>query len=117
MAFGPDPFTLTVERTDAALIAHAAGEIDLAAAAETSAELLAATARLPPPHLVVLDLTAVSFFNAAAAHAVRDFAAICADRGISTRLVADAESIAARVIALACLDATLPTYRTVEQAL
>jgi anti-anti-sigma factor len=79
-------------------------------------ELLQACAELPPPHLVVLDLTDVSFFGAAAVHAIRQFAAATAGRGVRTHLVADPDGIVARVVTLAGLDDVLPTFTTLAQA-
>jgi anti-anti-sigma factor len=109
----PDPAIST--DTGAALIMRLSGELDAATTAPTGAALLRAAA-LPAPDLVVVDLTEVVFFPAAAVHALEKFAAACAERGIMTRLVVDTGSIVDRVVQLADLDLRIPVFASVEQA-
>jgi anti-anti-sigma factor len=113
---GTDRFALATSTNDTALIAYLSGEIDLSNADAARVGLLEAAAVLPPPELAVLDLTAVSFFSAAAIHAVHDFATACAVRGIRTHLVVASDGIVCRVVSLAGLDKYVPTFSTLEQA-
>ena len=111
-----DPAALTSSPVSAALIIHLDGDLDLAATAPISASLLRG-ADLPAPEVVVLDLTAVRVFSATAVHAIDEFAAACAERGIRTRVVADVGGVARRVIERSKLDLRVPVFGTLEQAL
>lgn len=117
MPGGISQVTLATSTTCTALIAHLSGEIDVTTADAAGAELMRAAAGLPPPGLIVLDMTAVSFFSAAGLHLVRAFATACADRGIRIRLVVDPYGTVHRVVTLTGLDTRLPTFTTLSQAL
>ena len=110
-----DPVTASPAGTGAVLVVRLSGELDAAASAPAGAALLRAAGR-PAPDLVVLDLTDLLFFSAAAVHALDQLAAACAVRGIRTRLVADADGLVHRVIRLAELDRRIPVFASVELA-
>lgn len=111
-----NPATVSPTAANAVLIMHLTGELDTATTAPAGAALLRA-AGLPAPDVVVLDLTAVEHFSAAAVRALDEFACACAERGIRTRLVTDRGSIAHRVIQLAELDRRVPVFTSVDQAM
>lgn len=103
--------------TSTALVVRLSGEIDLASADAALAKLVRVTAALPPPDLAVLDLSAVSLLSAAAVHAVRAFAAACADRGVRIHLVVAPRSISHRVVRMSGLEDRLPTFTQLGLAL
>ena len=100
----------------AALVLAVDGVIDAASSAEVGARLRAAVSALPPPPLVVIDLSRVEFFAAAGVHLLIDVADVCARRGLRVRLVVAPESVVARVVDIATVDG-LPTYPTLAEAL
>ncbi|WP_169739968.1 STAS domain-containing protein [Actinospica robiniae] len=93
------------------------GDVDLSTAASANDALLQAAIAMPPPDLIVLDLTAVTFLGVSAVHAVQDFATACARRGIRVRMVVEPDGIVGRIVNLSGLDASIPTFRTLAQAL
>jgi anti-anti-sigma factor len=101
---------------NAALVLRLRGDLDRPAAAQAGTDLRVATAALPPPGLVVVDLTAVQFFSAAAVHALEGFAADCADRGIGVRLVTEAGSIVHRILELIEFSPHVPVFTSLDQA-
>lgn len=111
------PYLLTIRASRTGLIAHVSGEIDLSSAGALGAELLGAADGLAPPGLVVLDFSALTFFGAAAMHALRDFAAAATDRGVRTHLVAAPDGIVHRVATLTGFDAFVPLFAALDQAL
>jgi anti-anti-sigma factor len=113
---GTNQFALATKMTGTALIARLAGEIDRSSVDAASAQLMQAAVGLPPPDLVVLDLTAVSFFSAAGVHAVDAFATACAERGVRTHLVLDLDSAVYSVLSLTGLAGRLPAFTTLDQA-
>lgn len=113
---GGNLFALATRTTGTALIAQLSGEIDRSNVDAATAQLLQAAVGLPPPDLIVLDLTAASFFSAAAVHAVDTFAMACAQRGIRTHLVLDLDSAVYSILTLAGLAGRLPAFTTLEQA-
>lgn len=117
MLGGPEPFALSASATGSALIARLSGDLDLSTANVANQALLEAAAALPLSDLIVLDLTAITFFGASAVHALRDFATTCVQCGISVRLVIEPGSIVRRVASLGSLDARIPTFPTLAEAL
>lgn len=109
------PVTVSSADTGAVLVMRLSGGLDAAATAPAGAALLRASGR-PAPDLVVLDLTNLLFFSAAAVYALDQFAAACALRGIRTRLVADIDGFVHCVIRLAELDRRIPVFASVELA-
>jgi len=101
---------------NAALVLRLRGDLDRPAAAQAGTDLRVATAALPPPALVVVDLTAVQFFSAAAVHALEGFAADCAGRGIRTRLVTEAGSIVHRILEFIEFSPHVPVFTSLDQA-
>lgn len=101
-------YALTTSITQAALIAHLSGEIDQSSVDAARAELLLAANALPPPYLAVLDLTDVTFFSAAAVHAVEEFVTASAERGLRTQLIVSPGGVVYRVLSLLGLEERLP---------
>lgn len=114
MASGIDRFSVTVSLIGSSLVAQLTGEIDLANADEARTILMNSAAVLPPPDLVVLDLTAVTFLSAAAVHALQAFATAGSARGIRTHLVVKPDSIVSEVVFLSRLNEIVPTFATLE---
>lgn len=112
-----EPVTLATTATDYALVVRLGGEVDLLTAGPMEVALRDATAELPPPDLVVLDLTAITFFSVAGAHTVDSFAATCAERGVRTHLIVDSSSTVYRLIQMTELCRRTPMFTTLEQAL
>lgn len=111
-----DLFSVTASLTSSALIVQLTGEIDLTNADEAKSALLDTAAVLPPPDLIVLDLTAVTFLSAAAVHALQAFATAGSARGIRTHIVVEPDSIVSEVVVLSRLNETVPTFTMLEQA-
>ena len=103
--------------TPAGLVLRLRGEIDLSSVDEAGRVLLDAGAALPPPALVVLDLTPVGFLSAVGLRALLRFADRCAERGVRTHLVSTSDGIVRRVLRVSDADERIPAFDTVEQAL
>jgi len=103
--------------TAKAVVIRLAGEIDQSNVGAIANRLDEATAAVPPPDLVILDLSEVSFLSAAGTREVRRFAARNARRGVRTRLVIEPVGIVHRILALLPPDSGLSTFDTVTHAL
>jgi anti-anti-sigma factor len=103
--------------TPAALIIRLAGEIDYTSADEAASRLTRAADTLPPPEVVIVDLTRVSHLSAAGLRVVQCFAVSCAERTVRARFAIPPGSIVRRVIGLLPLDPRLTVFDTVDQAL
>ena len=102
--------------TDDAILLGLAGELDLANADQCGADLAAAVAAAPPPHLVLLDLRELDFLAAAGVRALLSFADDCAQRGLRAALVLDGASNVQRLVRLLGLDRRLPVYSSTWEA-
>ncbi|WP_185981653.1 STAS domain-containing protein [Skermania sp. ID1734] len=100
-----------------ALILRISGDIDLATVEETAAILDDATAQLPPPDLVIVDLCAASFLSVAGVRALERFASTAAERGVRTRLVAQGGTVVHRVMHITRLDRRVEVFETIDCAL
>jgi anti-anti-sigma factor len=107
---------LTTSTTGTGLIVRLSGEIDRSNAEATSAGLMRAAGALPPPDLIVLDLTTTALISAAAVHVLDAFNTACADRGVRIHLVLDPGSVVYRVVSLTGLTRRLPVFGTLDQA-
>jgi anti-sigma B factor antagonist len=103
--------------TGQALILRVCGEIDITSSLVARDRLLAAVATLPPPALVVVDLTAVVILSAAGLHLLARLILACTDQGVDIHLVAAPKSLPGRIIGIAGLDKDVSTFDTVELAL
>lgn len=111
------PVALVVIAARAAMIVLVHAEIDLATTAPILAALLRTVALLPPPDVLILDLTTVGFFSAAAVHMIDEFTVHCAGRGIQPRLIVAPGGVVQRVVRLAGLDARVPVFTALHLAL
>lgn len=110
--------TVTITRPVAhASVVTIAGVIDVASWRAATDEVLAAVAPLPPPEVVVIDLTTVDFFAAAGVRMLRELTSACVSRGLGLRLAVSADSVAMKVVRLARLDEQVPTFGTLTEAL
>jgi anti-anti-sigma factor len=102
--------------TGEAVVLTIDGALDAVSSSAAGESLREAVAALPPPSLVVVDLSTVGFFAAAGVHLLAEVANACTRRGLRMRLVVAPESVVARVVRIARLD-DLPTYPTLAAAL
>lgn len=103
--------------TSEALILRVSGEIDLSITRAAEDRLRAAVATLPPPFLVVVDLTAVDILSAAGLRLLDHLVTACADKGLGVHIVAGPASVPRRVMRIVGLDKTIPTFDDLDQAL
>jgi anti-anti-sigma factor len=106
----------TTDRSGAAVIINAGGEID-ACNERTWRRLIseAASVVLPPGPFVV-DVTGLDFMGCCAFAVLADEAQLCRQRGIELRLVSR-EPIVARIVDACGLNRVLPIYPTADAAL
>ncbi|MGI5127089.1 STAS domain-containing protein [Pseudonocardia sp. CA-107938] len=91
------------------------GVIDLATERAAVEAVQDAVSALPPPDVVVVDLTPVSHFSVKGIYLLRAVADTCARRGLRLRVVVDPDSITA--VALRIGGPTdVPIFDTVEAA-
>jgi anti-anti-sigma factor len=99
-----------------ALVLTVDGVVDVATRGGIRAELCAALAELPPPDVVVVDLTDVAFFTAAGLHLLAELAELAARRGLGVRVVAAPGTVAALAIGAGGFD-ELPVFGDIGEAL
>ncbi len=87
------------------------GEFDLAAVAEATTVLRAALTP-PPPKLLLVGLSEVTFMSSSGLSVLLTAVRLGADLEHGTRLFADAESAARTTLELTGLEAVLPLYAT-----
>ena len=119
MSVDPDnEIGVALVATSGALILRLSGEFDLATTTGMAyTRLRSAVAELPPPSLVVVDLTEVDFFSAAGVRLLRQFVDMCTAQGLSVRIVATPDHAIRRVIAITGLDEQVPTFDELDLAL
>ncbi|MFI6485539.1 STAS domain-containing protein [Nonomuraea sp. NPDC050663] len=100
-----------------AFVVQLNGEVDLSSVLDTGERLLAACRRLPPPHSVVLDLSAITFFSVAGLRAVRAFAAVMAGREIDVVIVAPRDGLAYRLLTRLTPQEAAASFPSVSAAL
>lgn len=106
----------TADRSGAAVLIHAGGEID-ACNEHTWRQLVSeAAAVVTPPGPLVIDVTGLEFMACCAFAALADEAQRCQERSIELRLVSH-EPIVARIIGACGLGRVLPIYPTADSAL
>jgi anti-anti-sigma factor len=105
--------TLTAD----ALVIRLTGDIDHATADEAAARLAQVAAALPPPGLVVLDLTRVSYLSAAGLRVVQRFAVQCAERTLRACLAVTPGTTVHRVVGILPPDPRVGVFGTVAEAL
>lgn len=108
---------LTRTVTASAVIIRLTGEVDAITADSAAARMALAVAALPPPELVIVDLTEVDYLSAAGLRAVHGLAVSCAERAVRTHLAITPGGIVHRIVTLLALDPRLSTFDTVAQAL
>jgi anti-sigma B factor antagonist len=108
---------LTRTVTATAVIIRLTGEVDVTTSNDAESRLALAVAALPPPELVILDLTEVGYLSAAGLRAVHGFAVSCTEHAVRTRLAITPGGIVYRIVTLLPLDPRLSTFATVAQAL
>lgn len=87
------------------------GEFDLAAATEATTVLRAALTG-PPPKLLLVDLSGVTFMSSSGLSVLLTAVQLGADLEVGTRLFAGPESVARTTLGLTGLEAVLPLYAT-----
>lgn len=87
------------------------GEFDLAAVAVATAVLQDAVTS-PPPGLLLVDLSGVTFMSSSGLSVLQIVVQLGMDLGIDARLFATPESAARTTLELTGLDAVLPFYAT-----
>lgn len=112
-----EPVEVVEIPTTGALVLRVSGEIDLSTMTATGRMLAAAGATLPPPGVIVVDLSQVAYLSAAGVRALVAFALSIAERGVSTRLVAARHTVVHRLLRIADLGKHLPVFDTVDEAL
>ena len=100
-----------------AAILTVTGVVDATTWRATADGILETIAVLRPPGLVVVDLAPVEFFAVAGIRLLREITTVCRRAGLQVRLSIPPESIAARVVQIAHLDETVPTFDNVHAAL
>ena len=114
---GNDPIDVTRTTTTRALVVQVTGDIDMATFRAADTSLRVALVALPPPWLVVMDLTGVGFFGATGVRLLRQWIDACADREVRVHLVVAPESLALRVFKIVGLHEDVPTFHDVGHAL
>ena len=106
----------TTDRSGAAVIINAGGEID-ACNEHTWRELVGEAASVViTPGPFVVDVTGIDFMGCCAFTVLADEAQACRDRGIELRLVS-CDPIVSRVVDACALNHLLPIYPTADAAL
>lgn len=108
---------VTQTTTSQALILRLTGEIDLATSGTAYDRLRSAVAELPPPPLVVVDLTDVGFFSVAGVRLLRTFIDVSARHGLIVRVVVPPDSTTHRVLTIVGLNGQVPIFDTLDEAL
>lgn len=105
---------VTATITVGALILVFRGELDHPA--DLDSHVLDALATLPPPPLVILDVSGLRVLSAAGARTIRRIATACRHRGVTTHLVLGSGNTISRVATISGLDADVPAFRTMTDA-
>ncbi|HEY7593428.1 MAG TPA: ANTAR domain-containing protein [Actinophytocola sp.] len=108
---------LTAEPVGSALVLSLSGVLDHATAAASRADFRDEALAMPAPGLLVFDLRDLDLATAAGARALDDLASLLRSRGIACRSVVEPDSPPAKTLRSVGLDAYLPMFDTVEDAL
>lgn len=114
---GTTHFTLAQSATSGALVLTIGGEIDAATGPAASTTLNDALDGLPPPDVVVADLSTVAYISAAGVRVLATIRRACLDRQLVFRIVAAADTIVRRVLLIAGLKAGTDIFATLDDAL
>jgi len=106
---------VTVESTELALVLRLSGELDVATVSVCRRRLFEAAAAVPPPYLMVVDLTGLGFLAASGIRVLLTMAEAAACRGVDTRVVATHPTMR-RILALDGVQHRLPCFDTVADA-
>ncbi|MFD4190795.1 anti-sigma factor antagonist [Amycolatopsis thermoflava] len=109
-----DVAAVTVEHVDTIVVVTARGDFDLVTVPRLRAALAQALAGEPSPAVLVVDLTEVTFFGAAAMAALLEAGEI---GGESTELRLAASEQSQRFLRIGGLDQIFTLYRSLEGAL
>jgi anti-anti-sigma factor len=112
-----DQVEITSTLTDSSLMLHLRGPLDLRTAHQARPLLVQAVDALPPPALLVLDLRDLSHLAAIGVGILTGLADRCAQKGVTTHLVADPDSTIYRVLQIAEHTHRIPIFATLELAL
>ncbi|WP_290052567.1 ANTAR domain-containing protein [Amycolatopsis solani] len=99
-----------------AFLLRVSGTLNAGTAETVLRKLTDATAVLPPPWLVVLDLRDLELLSAAGVRALVRFATERADHGVRSAVLLDLASLNARILRGAVPAATLPMHTSVDEA-
>jgi anti-anti-sigma factor len=103
--------------TSRALVLSISGDVDAATIPTVDARVRAAVLPLPPPGLVVVDLTEVVGISVAGVRLLKSVVDACATRGVDVRLVISKKSIVHRIFTVADPHGEIPVFPTLAQAL
>ncbi len=106
----------TTDRSGAAVLIHAGGEIDACTEHIWRQLVSEAAAGVTSPGSFLVDVTGLDFMGCCAFAVLADEAERCHRRGVELRLVAR-QAIVARIVEACGLSDLLPIYPTVDSAL
>ncbi len=106
----------TTDRSDAAVIISAGGEIDACNERTWRRLVSEAASVVVPPGPFVVDVTGLDFMGCCAFAVLANEAQCCEERGIELRLVSK-DPIVTRIVDACGLNRVLPIYPTTEAAL
>src|SRR5689334_21283202 len=108
---------ISPSNVDSALVLRLAGPLVGGAVASAQEKLTDISAAVPPPHLVVPDLRAVSGLSAAGARVLSRFVTAQAERSARTAAVVEDGGVVFRVLRTATPVGQLRVYGTVDAAM
>lgn len=114
---GTTRFSLVQSATSKTLVLAIGGEIDAVTSRAAGTKLHYAVAGLPPPDVVVVDLSAVTFFSAAGVRMLAKVHRSCVEHHVTLRIVAADHTIVQRVLLIAGLDRDAAVFATLAAAL
>ncbi|OSC36588.1 anti-sigma factor antagonist [Mycobacterium decipiens] len=106
----------TTDRSGAALLIHAGGEVDACNEHIWRQLVSEAAAGVTAPGPFIVDVNGLDFMGCCAFAVLADEAQRCRQRGVDLRLVSR-QSIVARIVKACALSRVLPIYPTVDSAL
>lgn len=100
-----------------ALVVRLYGDLTPQTSARVADSLRSATAPLPTPHLLAIDLRELDTLTAAGIRMLHDLARSVAERGVRCCIVFDPLSTVARAVRIADPQAVVPQFTDLEEAL
>ena len=103
---------------DGAVVVHASGEVDSSTADSLSEALASAVAEagIHPTRLMIIDLDGVTYFGSAGLNVLLNCSEKARAEAVAVRVVATSVEVL-RPIEVTRIDAVLPPYRTLGEAL